>query len=436
MPESPPTSPVTANGTDPYARIDELAAGVESDVVEWRHDIHQNPELSNRETRTAGKVADHLRGLGLEVRTGIAPTGVIGILRGGAPGDGVVALRADMDALPVRETVDVPFASTRVDGDYPEGPFPVGHACGHDAHTAMLMGAAVVLSQMRDEVPGTVMFVFQPAEEGPPIGEPFGAQAMLDAGAFNDPSPDMCFGMHVGPFPLGTVIATEGVQFGASEVVEITIHGSQTHGSSPFMGLDPLPVLAAIDNGFAQIYRQLDPTKPFTISIGKIDTVGRTNIIGGKITAWGTARATSGAVLDELNDRMRRVVEHAAQMHGLTAEFSVHQGVPPVVNTRPWLQRLMPSVERIVGAENVHALPPTMGYDDVSVLVGEFGGMYIMVGAQNVRLVDGELQPVDPHSPTGGPVPNHNPGFYVLDEVLTTGVRAHAYVALDFLNGA
>lgn len=419
-----------------YERVDHVADRIEADVIAWRHDIHQYPELANRETRTAGKVADHLRSLGMEVRTGIAPTGVVGILRGGMPGDRVIALRADMDALPVEETVDVPFRSTVVDDDYPGGPFPVSHACGHDVHTTMLMGAASVLAEVKADFGGTVMFVFQPAEEGPPMGEPFGAEAMLEAGVFDDPRPDACFGIHVGPLPAGQFFYGSGVSLGASEVVEINIHGKQVHGSTPFMGLDPLPVLAAIDNGFAQIYRQIDMNEPFTISIGKIDTVGRTNIIGERLTAWGTARAAKTTVLDDLNNRMKRVVENAAAMHGLTADFTVHQHVPALVNDPDWLARLLPSIERVAGADNVHTLRPSMGYDDVSAFIEQVGGIYVFLGGQNVTLTNGQLLPVDPDSPTGGPVANHNPGFYVLDDVLKDGVRAHAYVALDFLNGA
>lgn len=422
---------------DLHRRLDERADAVEADVIAWRHDIHQHAELSNRETRTAGKIADHLKRLGLEdVRTGIAPTGVVGILRGGGRGDRVIALRADIDALPVEEAVDVPFRSTQVDHDYPGGPFPVAHACGHDTHTAMLMGAATVLSDVKDELPGTVMFVFQPAEEGPPVGEQFGAEAMLAAGVFDDPRPDACFGMHISPLPVGAIAYASGVQMAASEIFEIVIHGKQVHGSSPFFGLDPLPVLAAIDNGFGQIYRQVNANEAFSVSIGKVDTVGRTNIIGDTITAWGTARAVHNEVLTDLNERMQRVVEHAAQMHGLTAEFHVHQHVPPVVNDPAWVERLAPSLQRVAGDDGVHVMQPVLGYDDVSVLINEVGGMYAVLGGQNTQFVDGQLQPTDPDSPMGGFVPNHNPHFYAMDDALKTGVRLHAHVAVDFLNGA
>lgn len=421
---------------DVHARIDREVDAVESDVIDWRHDFHQHPELSNREHRTAGKVADHLTSLGLEVRTDIATTGVVGILRGGAAGDRTIALRADMDALPVKETVDVPFKSTAVDEDYPDGPFPVAHACGHDGHIAMLMGAASVLTSLKNDVAGTVMFVFQPSEEGPPAGEPFGAQAMLDAGVFDDPEPDAVFGMHISPFPVGTLNYASGLELGASSIFEIVIHGKQVHGSTPFLGLDPVPVLSAIDDGFAQIYRQINTNEPMTISIGQIDTVGRTNIIGEKLTASGTIRSGKSEVMDDMITRMTRVVEHAAQMHGLTADITFDQKVPALVNDPAWLTRLLPSLERAAGADNMHTMSPVMGYDDVSAMVNEIGGVYAVLGGQNTTFEDGALKPTDPSSPTGGLVANHNPGFYFMDEAMKTGVRAHAHVAVDFLNGA
>lgn len=417
------------------AHIDQLADKHEKDVIAWRHDIHQNPELSNREFRTAKLIAEHLKGLNLdEVRTDIAPTGVVGILKGGQPGDRVVALRADFDALPVKESADVPFKSTRIDEDYPGGPFPVAHACGHDTHAAMLMGAASVLAEMRDEIPGTIMFLFQPAEEGPPLGEQFGADAMVKAGVFKDLKPGATFGMHTSFFPDGYIGYAEGVQNGASEVITIDIEGKQTHGSMPFMGLDPLPVLAAINDGFAQIYRQIDTNMAMTISIGKIETVGRSNIIGERIVATGTVRAINDSVMEDINNRLQRVVENAAKMHGLTATLKIDQHVPSVVNAPEWLKRFVPTAERVVGKEKVFRMGPTMGYDDVSVFMNEVGGgIYFILGGQNTRFDEkGNVVAADGGP---GPVPNHNPGFYANDDVLKTGVRLHAYSALDYLNG-
>jgi len=430
------TSLVVPAAAEEYdSRIDNLADKYESAVIGWRHDIHQNPELSNREFRTAKLIADHLKSLKLDVvKSDIAPTGVVGILRGGKPGDRVVALRADFDALPVKETVDIPFKSTRIDNDYPGGPFPVAHACGHDTHAAMLMGAASVLADMRDEIPGTIMFIFQPAEEGPPLGEPFGADAMIKAGVFKDLKPGAVFGIHSSFYPVGYVGFATGVQNGASEVITIDIEGKQTHGSMPYMGLDPLPVLAAINDGFAQIYRQIDTNMAMTISIGKIDTVGRSNIIGQKIIATGTVRAISDAVMDDINMRLKRVVENAAEMHGLTATIEMDQHVPTVVNKPEFVERFTPTVERVVGKDKMYTMRPSMGYDDVSVFMNEAGGgIYYILGGQNTNFDDkGNLVAA---IEGGGPVPNHNPGYYFEDAALKTGVRLEAYSAMDYLNG-
>jgi len=417
------------------ARVDALADKYESDVIAWRHDIHQNPELSNREFRTAKLIAEHLRSLGMdEVRTDIAPTGVVGILRGGRPGDRIVGLRADFDALPVKESADVPFKSTRVDDDYPGGPFPVAHACGHDTHAAMLMGAASVLAEMRDEIPGTIMFLFQPAEEGSPLGEEFGADGMIKAGVFEDLKPGAVFGIHSSYLPLGHVGFATGVQNGASEVITIDIEGRQTHGSMPFMGLDPLPVLAAINDGVAQIYRQIDTNMAMTISIGKIDTVGRSNIIGERIVATGTVRAISDAVMADINERLERVVVNAAEMHGLKATLQIDQHVPAVVNKPEFVERFRGTAERVVGKEKTFAMRPSMGYDDVSVFMNEAGGgIYFILGGQDTRF--DEQGDVVAARPGGGPIPNHNPAFYIDDSVLKTGVRLEAYAALDFLSG-
>jgi len=425
-----------AVGAEYDARIDAAADAIEAKVIEWRHDIHQHPELSNREFRTSRLIADHLRRLGFdEVRDKIAPTGVIGILRGGRPGDRVVALRADFDALPVKETADVPFRSTAVDKTYPGGPFPVAHMCGHDTHAAMLMGAAQILAKMRAEIPGTVMVVFQPAEEGPPLGEPFGADAMLKAGVFDKVKPDAVFGIHSTFYPLGMVGAAIGVQNGASEVIKIDIEGRQTHGSMPFMGLDPLPVLAAITDGIAQIYRQIDTNEQMTISIGQINTVGRTNIIGERITAYGTVRAAADSTMENINARLERVVQSAAQMHGLTGSLTIDQHVPAVVHTAQWIERFKPTAERVAGKERLWLAQPSMGYDDVSVFMNAAGGgVYYLLGGQHTAIdKNGAVTSAQPGGP--GPIPNHNPAFYIDDAMLKTGVRLHCYSALDFLHG-
>jgi amidohydrolase len=416
-----------------HAGIDESAAAVERRVIEWRHHIHANPELPNREVRTAALITDHLRSLGLdEVRTGIAGHGVVGVLRGGRPGDRVVALRADIDALPVRETSGVEFSSTVVDEDYPGGPFPVAHACGHDCHTAMLMGAADVLSSLRDDLAGTVLFVFQPAEEGAPVNETGGAQAMLDAGALSDPEPTMVFGMHVGPGPKGAVGYRAGNELAASALLKIVITGQQAHGSMPWMGVDPMPVAADIISATGQIYRQVPATESITVSIGHVEDHGRFNIIGGEVTLWGTVRCLSEHVMDDVCKRITRTADHIARAYGATAEIKFLQPVPALHHTPEWVEAGLPTLRRVAGESNVAEMPPMLGYDDVSVFVNTYGGLYVWLGAQDVEFVDGHLRP---EKDGRGIVINHNPGFYADDATLVTGVRLHAHVTFDHLEG-
>ena len=266
----------TSAPQDYHDAIDRLADRVENKVIEFRHDFHKNPELPNREFRTARIIAEHLRSLNFdEVRTEVGVTGVVGVLKGGKPGDKVVALRADFDALPVEELADVPFRSTAVDKDYPGGPFPVSHMCGHECHAAMLMGAAEVLADMRDDIPGTVKFLFQGAEEGPPVGEDGGAAMMVKEGALENPKPDVAFAIHTAPFPANTLGYCKGDTMAASELVKIDINGMGVHGSTPWMGKDPLTVAAEIIVALGQIYRQVPATEAVTISIGKVDDKGR-----------------------------------------------------------------------------------------------------------------------------------------------------------------
>lgn len=236
------------------------------------------------------------------------------------------------------------------------------------------MGAASVLASMREDIPGTVMVIFQPAEEGPPQGEPFGAEAMVKVGIFNDLKPDAVFGIHTTFHPTGYIGCARGTQNSASEVITINITGMQTHVSMPFMGRDPLPVLAAINDGFAQVHRQIDSNEPLTVSIGKIDTVGRSNIIGETIIAPGTVRALNQQVIEDVNKRLERIVVNAAEMHGLAATIAFDQMVPPVINKNDWVERFGPSAERVVGKDKMFDMKPSMGYDDVSVLMNKAGG--------------------------------------------------------------
>lgn len=418
-----------------HAELDHRAARGAAQVVAWRRHLHQHPELSNRESRTADLVAEHLRSLDLdEVRTGIAGHGVVGVLRGGAPGERVVALRADTDALPVQDLCGEPFASALVDADYPGGPFPVSHACGHDAHTAMLLGAATVLAGVRAQLPGTVLFVFQPAEEGPPVDEPGGAREMLRQGVFADPAPTMVFGLHVVPLPKGYVGYREGNQFGASCLLRIVISGRQVHGSTPWEGVDPMPAAGAVLTGIGQLYRQVPAVDPVTVTIGHVEDVGRFNIIGETVTLWGTIRCSVEADMADLQKRLTTLAENTAAAYHCTATADYLQEVPAVHNRKEWLDAALPTFRRVVGPDRVVPTPPTLGYDDVSEFVNAYGGLYVLLGVQDLEFTaDGGLRP----TPGGrGTAFNHNPGFYADDDTLVTGVRLHAHVALDHLTGA
>ncbi|MFE1546429.1 M20 family metallopeptidase [Streptomyces sp. NPDC058718] len=430
-------SKAASDSASMHGELDERAAQVTDRVVAWRRHLHRHPELSNREVNTARMVADELRALGLdEVRTGIAGHGVVGVLRGtaAAPGGRVVALRADMDGLPVRDLCGTEFASEVVDADYPGGPFPVSHACGHDCHTAMVLGAAAVLAGVRDRLPGTVLFVFQPAEEGPPVAEEGGARAMVEAGAFSDPVPTMAFGLHVTPHPKGYVGYRIGNQYAASVLVRAVVTGRQTHGSTPWEGVDPMPAVGAILTGVGQLYRQVSAFAPVTVSIGHVEDVGRFNIIGQTVTLWGTARCAVESDMAEVQRRLTTLVEHSAAAYGATASVEYLQPVPPVHNSRPWVEAALPTFRRVVGEERLVETGGTLGYDDVSEFVRRFGGLYVVLGVQDATL-----------DPSGRPVPvpggrgiatNHNPHFYADDDTLVTGVRLHAHVAYDHLTGA
>ncbi|UGT41358.1 amidohydrolase [Nocardia yamanashiensis] len=417
-----------------YDELDSRAQATAAQVVRWRRHLHQHPELSNREVNTAALIANELTSLGLdEVRRGVAGYGVVGVLRGGLPGDRVIALRADIDALPVPDLCGVPFASHVVDQNYPGGPFPVSHACGHDCHTAMLLGAATVLAGMREKLPGTVLFVFQPAEEGPPVDEKGGAREMLAEGALDDPEPTMAFGFHVTPYPKGYIGYRVGNQFGASCLIKIGITGQQVHGSTPWMGIDPLPAAGAILTGIGQIYRQVSAFDPVTVSIGHVEDVGRFNIIGQSVTLWGTIRCSMEADMGEVQKRVRTLAEHSAQAYNCSATVEFLQDVPAVHNEQAWTDAALPTFRRVAGDERVVPTGATLGYDDVSEFVNKYGGLYVTLGVQDAEL-NAEGMPV-PVAGGRGLFMNHNPHFYADDDTLVTGVRLHAQVAYDHLTG-
>ena len=415
-----------------YEKVDAAVDAGAAQVIAWRRDIHAHPELSNRERRTAAVVAEHLRSIGLDaVRTGIGGHGVVGVLRGGAGGDRVVALRADMDALPVREATGLDFASTVVDRDYPGGPFPVAHACGHDAHTAMLMGTASALAAEREHLPGTVLFVFQPAEEGPPLGEEGGA-ALMEREAPLDPRPGMVFGIHVTALPRGVVGYRVGNLLATSVHVRITVTGRQTHGSSPWRGIDPMPAAADIITTVGQLYRQVPAYHAVTVTIGHVVDEGRFNIIPERVTLYGTVRCTIESDMDDVLAKLHRTATHLAQAHACSADIEFAQRVPAVHNAPSWMDAVRPSLAGVVGPDRLYEMPPTLGYDDVSIFLNAYGGVYVFLGVQDCEIRDGEPYPL---AGGRGVWTNHSPRFYLDEGELATGVRLHTRVALDYLTG-
>ncbi|MCS6627548.1 amidohydrolase [Roseibacterium beibuensis] len=413
-------------GTAHAQSADAVAAAVEAvtpKVVEWRRDLHANPELGFAETRTAAMVAEHLRSLGLEVRTEVGKTGVVGILRGGRPGR-TVALRADMDALPVLEATGLPFASTAT-GTYMGNTVPVAHACGHDAHVAMLMGAAEVLAGMKEQIAGTVVFIFQPAEEGAPPGEPKGGAAlMIEEGALSNPRPEAIFGLHVVPGAPGTLWYRPRGFMAASDRVDITLHGRQTHGAWPWKGVDVIAASADVVQTINSLTaRTIDPTTtPTVFTIATLDAGVRYNIIPDQAVLSGTLRTFDIAQRDDLVRRAEIAVGNVAENYGATAEFAVRQNAALVFNDEALSAWLAPVLEEAAGAGNVNAgAPPTTVAEDFSYLSQEVPGVFYHLGAS----ADG----VDPATSP----PNHSPAFDVNETVLPVGVRAHVLTALRFL---
>ncbi|WP_230974717.1 amidohydrolase [Brevundimonas vitis] len=407
----------------PTREISAAVEGVMPQVVAWRRDFHQHPELGFAETRTAAAVAEHLRSLGLEVRTEVGKTGVVGILRGGRPGR-TVALRADMDALPVLEATGLPFASTAT-GTYQGQTVPVAHACGHDAHLAMLLGAATVLAGMREDLAGTVVFIFQPAEEGAPPGEPLGGAALMIAeGVLKDPAPEAIFGLHVVPGVPGTIFYRPQGFMAASDRVDIVIHGRQTHGAWPWKGIDVIAVTGQVIQTINTLTaRTIDPTTtPTVFTIATLDAGVRYNIIPDQATLSGTLRTFDTAQRDDLVRRAEAAVDHVAAAYGATADFSIRQNAALVYNDEGLSAWLAPVLEEAAGTGKVNAAtPPTTVAEDFSYFQREIPGVFYHLGASP----DG----VDPATSA----PNHSPQFDVNEKVLVVGVRAHVFSALRFL---
>jgi amidohydrolase len=406
------------------AELDRRAAAVMPKVVTWRRDIHAHPELGNAETRTAKLVADHLRSLGLEVRTGVAKTGVVAVLRGGRPGP-VVALRADMDALPVTEQVDLPFKST-VRTTFNGQDVGVMHACGHDMHTAMLMGAAEVLAGMKAQLPGTVKFIFQPAEEGPPAGETGGAKRMSAAAARANPAPSAIFGLHVGVTqrPAGHLSYRALGAMASADVMQLVVRGRQTHGAVPWAGVDPIVVASQIVLGLQTVVsRQVDLTSsPAVVTVGSIQGGVRGNIVPDSVVMLGTVRTFDMAMRDSIHQRVRRTAELIARASGATAEVSFVNNAPVTSNDPALTARMLPTLRRVAGAANVSEGPQTTGAEDFGFFQQKVPGLFVFLGV------------VPKGADPATVAPNHSPRFFADESAMPTGVKALAHLAVDYLS--
>jgi amidohydrolase len=397
-------------------------------AIEYRHRIHQNPELSNREVQTAQLVAKHLQSLGLEVRTGIAKTGVVGVLRGKAGGP-TIAVRADMDALPVTETTDFSFKST-ARATYGGREVGVSHACGHDIHVSAALGAASVLASLRDRLPGTVMFIFQPAEEGPPPGEPGGARLMVEEGVFKSQKPDAIIALHANGDPpeedgdderLGTMTYTPGPAFAAATRWTAVVRGRSSHGAAPHLGVDPVVTASQIVLALQTLRsRILPPLSPNVVTVGIIRGGDRNNIIPAQVELEGTIRTFDDKIQETLERRMREIFEGITRAAQATFELTFERSHPLTRNDRALTERLVPSLERIAGKERVLSVPPETGAEDFSYFSNIVPGFYFELG-------------VVPEGKTSGG--HHTPTFYADDRAVTVGMRALSTLVLDYLAG-
>lgn len=412
-------SPVFAVTLD--EQIDAAAMKILPRVIEWRRHLHQYPELSNREFKTSEMVAAHLRKLGLEVRTGIAKTGVVGILKGSQPGP-VIGLRADMDALPVTERTNIPFAS-KEKAEYNGQQVGVMHACGHDSHVAMLMGAAEVLTGMKSQLKGTVVFIFQPAEEGPPAGEEGGAALMVKEGVMDDPKIDAIFGIHINAqTEAGKIRYKSGSFMASSDWFAIRIKGRQTHGAQPWLGIDPIVIASQIIQGLQTIVsRQSElPKAPVVITVGKINAGVRENIVPEELTMGGTIRTLDSAMQKDVHDRIRLTVQKIAESAGATAEVTIDTKTLVTYNTPALVKQMLPSLEKAAGSANVGETDWKTGAEDFSYYGTKAPAFFFNIGGMPAGK--------DPNTTAA----HHTPDFYLDDSRLDVGVKAFCHLVFDY----
>ncbi len=414
----------TVNAQQDLARlINGKSAEIEAKVVEWRRHLHANPELSNREYKTAEYIAKHLRNLGLQVETGMAHTGVVGLLDTRKPGP-TIALRADMDALPVRERVDIPFAS-KVESEFLGKKVGVMHACGHDTHVAILMGAAQVLTEMKDLLSGKIVFVFQPAEEGAPPGEEGGAELMVKEGIMDKYDIDVFFGLHISSgLDVGKIMYKPRGMLAASDRFVIKVKGKQTHGSTPWTGVDPITVSAQIIMGLQTIIsRQTELTKEAAvISVGKITGGVRSNIIPEECEMIGTIRTLDTDMQDIVHEKIRITATNIAEAAGAVAEVDIQKGYPVTYNNPELTAQMLPTINKTAGEENIVVTRPITGAEDFSFFAREVPGFFFFLGGKPLDVSQFDA------------APHHTPDFYIDESGFTLGVKTMCQLVVDYTN--
>jgi amidohydrolase len=411
------------NATALKAKIAQKAETLESKVVAWRRDFHLNPELGNREFKTAEKVANHLKSLGIEVKTGVGKTGVVGILKGGKPGP-VVALRADMDGLPVKERVDIPFASKAV-GEYNGQPVNIMHACGHDTHVAILMGTAEILASMKSDLKGTVKFIFQPAEEGAPEGEEGGAPLMIKEGVLENPKVDVIFGLHINAqTEVGKIRYRPGGTMASSDWFKIKIKGKQTHGASPWQGIDPIVTASQVVMGLQTIVSRNSPLNESAavVTVGQINGGVRSNIIPEEVNMNGTIRTLDPAVQDMIHARMAQVATNIAQSAGATAEVKITKMCPITFNDVALTEKMVPTLESVAGKANVSITAAATGAEDFAFYQEKVPGVFFFLGG------------APKGKPEGQTAPHHTPDFYIDEGGFVLGMKSMASLVVDYMD--
>ncbi len=402
--------------------VESMADRIDQKVISYRRHFHQNPELSNREFETSTFVAEKLKSLGLEVKTGVAKTGVVAILKGGKPGP-VVALRADMDGLPVPERAPLEFAS-KVKGEYNGQEVPVMHACGHDTHMAMLLGAAEILTTMRKDIKGTIKFIFQPAEEGAPRGEEGGAKLMIKEGVLDNPKVEAIFGIHINAqTEVGTIKYRPEGTMAAVDILNITVKGRQSHGAYPWLGIDPIVVSSQIIMGLQTIVsRQLDLTnQAAVVTVGSLHGGVRSNIIPEEVKMEGTIRTLDGTMQNIIHERIKRTAENIAESAGATATVTISREYPVTFNDRALTERMVPSLYRAAGKENVTLTKAVTGAEDFSFFQEKVPGVFVFVGGMPKGK---DVQETGAH---------HTPDFFIEESGMKTGVKTYCFLALDYL---